>query len=700
MRRNLQLLSVILLFMAFFVYVGCGTKLTSPPRTDFEFLNEQYSRGPYTFSSIEAELKLSENVLRVNQKDVLPQPEVEETASVQQTPQIDIRKNDKVSEAVKEIEEIKKEVEQLSVEIPQDSVLHLIPDSTLGAVYCPSLLDLDARINNVAAELYPQVGPDPDLLAKFLANTFDAGFESLGELEDIGLDLDGDFAIFLTSIEPASVGAIIHLRDPDAIKTVIENEADESEPIEYNGVTYWDSDEGSYVILDDVLVYAQYPEVCENVIDIKNGELMPISQNTNYTPFLTTIKQGTEQVTAFFDLQSVIQPFIEEIRDEIVGTIDSLESDPDSIAAVPFIEGMSDQVLEFVEEINLVSISLQIEETDVLLSKNLHFKKYGKIEQTLKDLEPDQLVLINDLPNEAFVCGGVKANPEILFELAKELLKVISIGKSDEMTDSSSEIFAHIETMIQDITDLNDTFSDEMCFSVEYNESLIPDYLFIFDLKNEEKLKTYMNEKFIIQIEKIVELIQKNIEDAPQLSMFDGIQYGNSIMLNEVEIKSIVFPNFGDAFIDVDPQAAMMLPQEWQWSYTFANGYFYFNLGSPQQIQAALDSKAKIGESLAENISYQTLIEKLGSDNNFLYGFSPVTMANSLISIISDIDPNAAAGLQMFSGILTGIDENYSIGFAAKVQDGGIGAKLLITLGDFKQLINTLIMISGMDMLQ
>ena len=33
------------------------------------------------------------------------------------------------------------------------------------------------------------------------------------------------------------------------------------------------------------------------------------------------------------------------------------------------------------------------------------------------------------------------------------------------------------------------------------------------------------------------------------------------------------------------------------------------------------------------------------------------------------------------------LPENYSVGFSAKARDGGIGAKLFLKLGDFKQLI-------------
>ena len=686
MKRHFQFIVVTFMLTPLLLFAGYGGKEKPDLQPNTESVEGQFSSENDRTQSPEVELRDKPH----------RSPEAELKDIPRKSPEAGQKENLQSPKSEREAESETEEKAELN--ITEDSVLHLIPNSAMGVIYCPSLLELNDRINNVASELVPQVGPAPELLAQFLASTFDVGFESLGELEDIGLDLEGDFAVFLTSFEPPSVAAIIHLKDPDTIKSVIESEADESEPIEYNGITYWNSDEGSYVIFDKILVYAQSPQICENIIDIKNGDLMPISKNMNNTSFLSTIERGTEQIAAFFNLQSVIEPFVEGFREEFQDVIDSMQSDPDSAVAVPFIEGMSEWIIGFLTELNSVSVSLQIDETDVMLSQNLNFKKDGKIEQALINLEPDELTLINDLPMKAFACGGVNVNFKLFFEMTKNLLKVMATSGLEDNSENISEIIDHIGTIVQDFSEFEDTFSDEMSFSANYNESIIPDYLFTIALNNEEKLKTYMNEKFLTQVEKLAGLLQENIDDVPQLSMFDGALYDNAIVHNEAEIKTIVFPNFGDAFIDIDPNAAMLLPQEWQWSYAFSDGLMYFGLGGPQQIQNALDSKARISESLAESISYQSLIEKLGSDNNILYAFSPITMANSLMSIISDIDQDVAAGMQMFSGILSDIDENFSIGFSARIQDGGIGTKILVTLGDFKQLINTMILLSGMEM--
>ena len=44
--------------------------------------------------------------------------------------------------------------ESIPVPVPSDSVLHLIPEQTLGLIYCPNLLDLDNRINTLKREIF------------------------------------------------------------------------------------------------------------------------------------------------------------------------------------------------------------------------------------------------------------------------------------------------------------------------------------------------------------------------------------------------------------------------------------------------------------------------------------------------------------------------------------------------------------------
>lgn len=580
------------------------------------------------------------------------------------------------------------------LEIPKDSVLHLIPETALGVIYCPSLLDLDDRINAVALELVQQAGQSPELLAQILASSFEAGFESLTELEEIGLDLNRDFAVFLTSLDPFSLSATVHLTDPEAMMQVIENEAEGSEPIQYNGETYWSSAEGSgsFAILDNILVFSQQPEICQNVIDISKGTMKSVVANTHYTSFLTNIMKGTDQLAAHFDLESIIAPFSEEIKEELFSAIDTIESDPAAMTAIPTMENMFNMIIDFVEELKSIGAALQVEGTDVQLATFLQFKADGQIQGKLKELTPNGLVLLNDLPNTAFMNGAFEGNPELLVDIGMSWIKPFFKDNAEQ-----TKIY---EDLIQQMKDIYESMGDEWSFSVSFKDSVIPDYLVIYSLKDEQKVKDYYENQMLDHLQKTMQIMKDTLGDIPQLSMYDGVYVADPIMHNDVEIKTLVFPNFDAVFADMPPDTPNFMPQELRWSYAFSDGHLFFSIGDPALVKAALDSKAKVGENISENVSYQRLLEKLGNDNNLFLGISPLTLAKSLMNIAANADPNVAAQMQMFTGIFNSIPETYSIGISGKVQDGGVGAKLLITLGDFKQLIQTVVMLSQMAQMQ
>ena len=77
-----------------------------------------------------------------------------------------------------------------------------------------------------------------------------------------------------------------------------------------------------------------------------------------------------------------------------------------------------------------------------------------------------------------------------------------------------------------------------------------------------------------------------------------------------------------------------------------------------------------------------------------------MTAVNSFYPIMAKIEPEAAAAIQMMSGMLMNVPETYSIGFSAKVEESGIGAKFLVTLGDFKQLLQIIAMMQEMEQMQ
>ena len=586
------------------------------------------------------------------------------------------------------------ETEPEMVEIPSGSVLHLIPKQTMGLIYCPSLLELDYRINTLVTDLIP-TDDDPEILAKILADSFGAGFESLAELEEIGLDLNQDFAVFMTSLNPPGLSALVHLTDPAAMKQVIDAESAGSAPIEYNGVTYWNASGGggSFALLDNILVFSRFPEVCESVIDTYKATQPSVTANPNYTSFLTDIVEGDAQVAAHFNFESIAPLLTASIQEESESMRDGLESDAAAMAFAPFVTSILDSVANVIEQLESLSATLEVKGTDVQLAPSVKFKDNSEIQQSLEEMIPDDLAVLNDLPNLAFVNGAFQGSQQLMAEMNTLSLKLFSGNLSEEQQDK-------FDALLQQMTTFYESLGEELGFASNFSDSFLPDYLIIYEIKEKQKAETYMSDMFLEQFRYIMQVMREMVGDLPQLGMYDGAHAGPTLMHNDVEIKSYIFPNFGSIFAELPPEAATLMPEEWNWYYAFHEDQLFFATGSAELIQAALDRKSGIGDSLSENASYQKLTTTLGTDNNLLLALSPMTLVKSLMPIVGKADPNAGAAMQMFAGMFMNVPETYSIGFSAKVQEGGIGAKLLLTLGDFKQAVQMILMMQNMGQMQ
>ena len=574
-------------------------------------------------------------------------------------------------------------------EIPEGSVLHLIPEQAIGLVYCPSLLELDYRINTLVTDLMP-TEENPEILASLLAETFGAGFESLAELEEIGLDLDQDFAIFMTSLGPPDLSATVHLTDPEAMKQVIDAESEGSAPTEHNGVTYWSATGGSghFAILENMLVFSRSAKVCEGAIDAYKGSKPSVATNPEYSEFLTDIVDGDAQVALHFNLESIAPLMIDSLERESESMRDGMESDPGSMAVAPFVESLFTTAINFLEQSESLSATLEVRGTDVQLAPSLKFKNGSEIQQSVKKMIPEELAILNDLPNLAFVNGAYQMDPKFIIDMNTIALKMFS-AKTPEHQEK-------LDTFTQQITTFYESLGDATGFAVNFGDTIIPDYLIVYTVKNKQQAQEYMENSFVEQMVNTMRIMRDVIGDSPGMNIYDGAYNGASMMHNEVEIKSYVFPNFGSAFGEMPPEAIGMFPQEWHWYYAFHEDQLFFAVGSAEMIKTALDRKAGIGDGLAENPSYQKLIGTLGTDNNVFFALSPITLVKSLIPIVSKADPNAAAMMQMFAGMFMNMPENYSIGFSAKAQEDSVGVNLLLTLGDFKQAIQMIMMMQNM----
>ena len=674
MKKRLFLPLIALAFLTTLIFVGCSAKETPPVPITTEAPITQQKPEKTQEESHATEHDLDEH--QESSEEAHEEPQATEV----ETPR-----------------EVEREVVMPIVEIPSGSVLHLIPAHTTGIIYCPSLNALNDRVNMLAMDLMP-TAENPEIIAKILANAFGAGFENLAELEEIGLDMNQDFAIFMTSLNPPDLSATVHLTDPAAMKQVIDAESEGTAPIEYNGVTYWNAagGGGSFAIIENTLVFSRSSEVCETVIDTYNKTKPAITTNPDYGAFLTGISAGTSQLAVHFDLESVAPMLSAALEEESESMQDGLESDPAAMSAAPFLESMFAGVIDMIEQLKSLSATLEVEGTDVTLSPFLTFQANGGIQNVLKGMAPNALTLLSELPSPAFTNGALQGNPELMIEMSMFWLKILAQDSDPEQAETLASLTKQME-------DFYKALGEEWAFSVNFGSSIIPDYLVIYELRDKQSAKAYMEGVLLKQLQDSMALARNMIGNSANLNMYEGAYQGEPMMHNGVEIKSYVFPNFSSAFGTMPPEAAGLIPKEWHWYYAITDDHLFMVMGSPDLLKMNLDNKSGIGTvpSFSGEQSYEKLVTTLGLESNLFFAMSPMTLVKSLLPIIAkSADPNGAATLQMMSGMFMNLPENYSIGFSAKVQDDGIGAKLLLTLGDFRQLIQIFAMMQDMGQMQ
>ncbi len=560
----------------------------------------------------------------------------------------------------------------LSVPVPDGSVLDLIPANTLGILYCPNLIELDNKINTLYANLSPQTGA-PNILAQTLASTLGADFESLADFEAIGLDLNRDIAIFFTRLKPLQFSAVVHLTAVEAMQQIIETETGGSSPVQYKDVSYWraNGDGNCFAILDNTLVFSQQSEGCENVIDTYDGTRRAVTENANYGNFLTDILEGTGELGVCFDIKGTTDSLDGSLEEEWQSMVDNLPDDSlVSSTIVPSLKNISEAQIRFVEELQWLSARLRMEGTDVQIRPSLEFRADSQFVSVVREVS-DKLTPLGELPKRAAMNAAFQGSSKLQTEMSTYFLDFTPKRIRDKQVNR--------DRLLEQVKGFYESLSDRCSISTNFGDGILPNYLFIYDLKDEQHVKIYMDEMFLGKLN------------------YEGAYAGPSTIHNGVEIKSYIFPNLNENFDVNSSDPFDLLPPEWHWYYAFTDGQLLFSTGThPQLIQTALDRRTGNGERFSNHPRYQELLEKLGDDNNVFLTISPITAFKSMVPVFEKMDPDNAALIQMAAGVLMNLPENYSISFAAKARQRKIDATLLLTLGDFKPLIQAFSMILGM----
>lgn len=569
---------------------------------------------------------------------------------------------------------------QPHVSVHPDSVLNVIPGDANGLIYIRNPLALNEEINALFAELM-QGDPPQEIIAGILADTFGAGFESLEELGELGLDLGKDFCVFFAGTKPLVPCAAVHVKDPEAIRVVINAESDVGNTVEYNGVTYNTTEEGgSFVILGNFLVYSGIPAVCEKAIDTHKKALPSIGMNADYASLKLDPSLEQNDIIVYFTMAPIVE-MLTEVANDMKSGMDALAASVPDPAGFAMVSNMMDFGIQFIDQATTLSLIVELNGTDLQISPFLKFKE-GSDAQTYFRTAPAELTHLDYLPQSAAANVLMQFQKETWIDLTVDIMKMMV--PSDPNADNQG-----IEETTQEFFDMLSDFyehiGEQASGSFNYSGSLMPDMVFINDIVNEKKVATYMKEDYLTYIAAAASLY-KSMGAKDAANMYAGASAGPSEVYNDVDIMSFTLPNISAGFAEMPPDMADLIPEKWDIYYAINDGKLLTSLAATTQpIKDALDRIAGIGNSAENDMGHGKVIDILTLKNNWMCTISLITLVKEMLQVFAQSDPQAGPFLQM---LFQNTPESHSIGIAGQNRDGGVQVNIVIALAELKALIN------------
>ncbi len=563
--------------------------------------------------------------------------------------------------------------------VDPNSVLSVIPSDVNGLIYIRNPLALNEEINALFAALI-MGDPSQEVIAGILADTFGAGFESLEELEELGLDLGKDFCVFLVETEPFVPCAAVHVKDPDAIKLVIDAESDVGNTVEYNGMTYNTTEEGgAFVILGDFLVYSGISAVCEKAIDTHKKAFPSIGMNADYASLNLDPSLERNDILAYFPMAPIVDK-LTKAADQMKGGFEELGAVVPDPSGLTMVSRMLDYGIEFIDQASTLSLTVELNGTDLQISPFLKFKE-GSDAQTLFGSAPTELTHLEILPKTAAFNSMMRFQKETWIDFTMDFMTMLAPADPNADNDTVRQT---TQTFIDALSDFYEPIGEEASSTFDFSQGLLPDMVMVNDVVNEEQMATYMREKYLSYISATAALY-KAMGATDAANMYLEASAGPSEVYNDIEIMSITLPNISAGFSEMPGGMAGLIPEKWDIYYAINDGKLLISMASTvQPIKDALDRIAGVGTATESDMSHGKVIDTLTLKNNWIVTSSPIALLDGVLGAVAQSSPEVGLFRMMFQN--SPLD--HCIGIAGYNRDGGVQVKIFAALADLKDLIN------------
>ena len=442
--------------------------------------------------------------------------------------------------------------------------------------------------------------------------------------------------------------AAVHVKDAESVKQLIAMEAEGGNSVTHNGMTYYTTgEEGAFVLMDDVMVYSGSAATCEKAIDTRKETMPSIAENADFQSLKLDATSGVNDLIAYFAMDEIVEtlrPTLTEKAEETKAEMKaSAETDPELNVGLGYAQILIDGAIWMLDQSKTLSLTVQLNGSDLQISPFLKFKQDSEIQTYIRQM-PSELTHLKYLPQTAFLNGEMQFQKEMFIDFTQTIIKLIKLATLSNPNADTEKIEKASKMLTKTTTNFYGALGDEVALSVNFSQSLMPDVLYICDVKDEKQVKAYMEKDFIRYKEAINELAQAMGE----ASIHADASAGPPEIYNGVEIKNYIQPNFNALFGELPPGMESVAPEQWSIYYA-VNGdkLFYAIAANAQPVKEAIDRMAGIGTGFDQGEGYAKLTGALSVKNNMFFAISPITAVKNLVQVFAQADPNIGM-IQMF----------------------------------------------------
>lgn len=316
-----------------------------------------------------------------------------------------------------------------------ETVLQLVPDTSAGFIRVKSLRGLSDDLKGLIAEMNPTgEEPNEDPLAVLLRGAFGGKYQSVSDLEKLGFDVKGDFAVVFSTSDLKSFFVLIGVSDRAKLEASLAALIPNPQPEVYSGAKYFKFGDGYYTILRGIFVFSKDLDSLVTAIDLYRHKSKPIQGDPEFRSLSLSLESD---VTAFVNVSEVMGiygMFIEQFPRQI-----EQSGGPDYLNSMLRAQGKI--ASDMMGQIHLLGMNVEIDGVEIRIDGVAKFKpdsrlanlSGGKIVSLdrFSKLPPYRICGVGDLKGIFTYLQDEVADELQMDEKVKEALKDFQDGVGD-----------------------------------------------------------------------------------------------------------------------------------------------------------------------------------------------------------------------------------------------------------------------------